>query len=50
MSPMPATQSLELSEAITNLSALDEKLRWLASWTIHNANHLRRMLRDHSEQ
>ncbi|MCJ8191609.1 transketolase [Sphingomicrobium aestuariivivum] len=23
------------------LAALDERLRWLASWTIHNANHLR---------
>ena len=23
------------------LSRIDERLRWLATWTIHNANHLR---------
>jgi pyruvate dehydrogenase E1 component len=28
----------ELTEA---LGALDTRLRWLSSWTIHNANHLR---------
>ncbi|MAX48879.1 MAG: transketolase, partial [Rhodospirillaceae bacterium] len=26
---------------IETLEALEEKVRWLASWTIHNANHLR---------
>ncbi|WP_343345739.1 transketolase [Sphingomicrobium sp. XHP0239] len=26
---------------IAALSALDERLRWLASWTIHHANHVR---------
>ena len=26
---------------IANLERLDERLRWLSSWTIHNANHLR---------
>lgn len=26
---------------IQNLEALDERLRWLSSWTIHSANHLR---------
>ncbi|MCM8556226.1 transketolase [Sphingomicrobium sediminis] len=26
---------------IDALAALDERLRWLASWTIHNANHIR---------
>ncbi|MBB3763163.1 transketolase [Sphingomicrobium lutaoense] len=26
---------------IAALSALDDRLRWLSSWTIHNANHLR---------
>jgi pyruvate dehydrogenase E1 component len=26
---------------IGGLDALEEKLLWLASWTIHNANHLR---------
>jgi pyruvate dehydrogenase E1 component len=29
------------SEAIANLETIDARLRWLASWTIHNANHLR---------
>ena len=26
---------------IETLATLDERLRWLSSWTIHNANHLR---------
>ncbi|WP_216074028.1 hypothetical protein, partial [Acinetobacter baumannii] len=26
---------------LTALSALEQKVLWLASWTIHNANHLR---------
>ena len=29
------------SSLITTLETLDARLRWLASWTIHNANHLR---------
>jgi len=28
-------------ETIASLEALDARLRWLSSWTIHNANHLR---------
>ena len=28
-------------DLIANLEALDARLRWLAAWTIHNANHLR---------
>ena len=37
------SQALELTRAsrIASLEALDTRLRWLASWTIHNANHLR---------
>ena len=37
------TQALELQDAghIASLESLDTRLRWLASWTIHNANHLR---------
>ena len=35
---MSATPSPEL---IASLEALDTRLRWLSSWTIHNANHLR---------
>lgn len=33
---IPAT-----AEEIELLEALEEKVRWLASWTIHNANHIR---------
>lgn len=29
------------SDLIVNLQSLDTRLRWLSSWTIHNANHLR---------
>ena len=29
------------SGLVANLEALDTRLRWLSSWTIHNANHLR---------
>src|SRR4051812_1262276 len=30
-----------LLSAVECLSRLDDRLRWLATWTIHNANHLR---------
>jgi pyruvate dehydrogenase E1 component len=33
---LPATP-----ETIAHLESLDTRLRWLAAWTIHNANHLR---------
>lgn len=33
-------ERLSVSE-VQNLRRLDERLRWLASWTIHNANHVR---------
>jgi pyruvate dehydrogenase E1 component len=29
------------AELVASLDALDTRLRWLSSWTIHNANHLR---------
>src|SRR5215207_8649858 len=29
------------SSLTANIEALDARLRWLSSWTIHNANHLR---------
>ena len=37
------SEALELTKAsrVASLEALDTRLRWLASWTIHNANHLR---------
>lgn len=31
----------KLNDQTQVLEALDERLRWLASWTIHNANHVR---------
>jgi pyruvate dehydrogenase E1 component len=36
ISEIPATE-----DEIELLEALEEKVRWLASWTIHNANHIR---------
>lgn len=43
---MPDTQSHETvstqpDRLIQGLDALEERLLWLASWTIHNANHIR---------
>lgn len=29
------------AETLTALEALDARLRWLSSWTVHNANHIR---------
>ena len=29
------------ADKLAALSALERKVLWLASWTIHNANHLR---------
>ncbi len=33
--------SVAAPELVATLDTLDARLRWLASWTIHNANHLR---------
>ncbi len=39
---MDHATSLDVTaEEIEILEALEEKIRWLATWTIHNANHLR---------
>ncbi len=35
------TQPIIRDELIDGLDALEERLLWLASWTIHNANHIR---------
>ncbi|WP_174278355.1 transketolase [Sphingomonas bacterium] len=36
------TQTLDQTDTtVASLEALDTRLRWLSSWTIHNANHLR---------
>ena len=29
-------------EKIAAIEALDTRLRWLSSWTVHNANHIRK--------
>ncbi len=34
-------KTTDRAELIRNLEALDQRLRWLSSWIIHNANHLR---------
>src|SRR5579883_2614239 len=41
-SPMlPRKPDSAASDDLALLSALERKVLWLASWTIHNANHLR---------
>ena len=39
--PQTPSRSAETSDLIATLETIDARLRWLASWTIHNANHLR---------
>ena len=36
-----SARSLSRNDLISGLDALEERLLWLSSWTIHNANHLR---------
>jgi pyruvate dehydrogenase E1 component len=36
------TPALDRKTLIEGLDALEERLLWLASWTIHNANHIRK--------
>ncbi|WP_375383563.1 transketolase [uncultured Sphingomonas sp.] len=38
---MPDSIGSEPATLVASLEALDTRLRWLSSWTIHNANHLR---------
>lgn len=38
---MLQTVATDLPDLTGSLEALDARLRWLSSWTIHNANHLR---------
>ena len=37
----PATHGASRSDLVASLELLEQRLRWLSSWTIHNANHLR---------
>jgi pyruvate dehydrogenase E1 component len=39
--PLPAAAAGADEATVAALEALDERLRWLSVWTIHNANHLR---------
>lgn len=38
---MAATIALDRQETVKALDMLETRLRWLSSWTVHNANHLR---------
>jgi pyruvate dehydrogenase E1 component len=38
---VPAATGHNRADAIANLQRIDDRLRWLATWTIHHANHLR---------
>ena len=38
---MTITTERTRTDLVAKLEALDTRLRWLSSWTIHNANHLR---------
>jgi len=38
---MTTTLSTDRQDLIATLDALEQRLLWLSSWTIHNANHLR---------
>ncbi len=37
----PLAQALTRADTLASLEALDARLRWLSSWTVHNANHIR---------
>ena len=41
MSPSEPTVEETSRPLVEALTALDERLRWLSAWMIHNANHLR---------
>lgn len=39
--PIPASAPVSRAEHIALLEAIEQRLRWLSSWTVHNANNLR---------
>jgi pyruvate dehydrogenase E1 component len=39
--PVASTTTDTRAETVAALEAIDARLRWLSSWTVHNANHLR---------
>ena len=38
---MPTLTADSRTDVVSALEALDTRLRWLSSWTVHNANHIR---------
>ncbi len=38
----PETQAETRADTLAALEALDARLRWLSSWTVHHANHIRK--------
>ncbi len=38
---MPQSDTLSKQDVVSRLDALETRLRWLSSWTIHHANHIR---------
>src|SRR6201987_4272915 len=38
---MVATATLDRQDTVKALDMLETRLRWLSSWTVHNANHIR---------
>src|SRR5580704_17380693 len=41
MTAAAALKSSPATSTVKHLAQLDDQLRWLATWTIHHANHLR---------
>ena len=41
LNPRPALTIDAHANTVAALQAIDARLRWLSSWTIHNAKHLR---------
>ena len=39
--PLETAEAVRTAETVRHLETLEARLRWLSSWTIHNANHLR---------
>ncbi|WP_156843164.1 transketolase [Novosphingobium aquimarinum] len=38
---MATTLSQDRRDLVSSIELLDQRLRWLSSWTVHNANHIR---------
>jgi pyruvate dehydrogenase E1 component len=42
---MTATTTHDRQDLIAALDQINQRLLWLSSWTIHHANHIRRVAR-----